>query len=134
MNYNPGRDVLDEADALNIKFDEYIQECENNNVSKEKEVLEDYKTNILGYLVEIGAMPVVNRIDHLTKDDILAKLNTRLRAIDMLLKSGGGKRKRKRSRKSRRSRRKSRRSRRSRRKSRKSKRSSRRRHKSKRSH
>ncbi len=124
MNYEAEGDLLVNADALNTHFDKYILECEKNNTLKNKEVLDDYKTNILGYLVEIRAMPVVNRRDHLTKDDILAKLNTRLSAIDMLLKSGGGKRKRS----------KSRRSRKSRKSKRKRSRSSRRRHKSKRSH
>jgi hypothetical protein len=114
-------DLLAGANALNGKIKEYIGSHANN---ADRNILENYKTTILGYQASIDAQEFDPRSDRLTKEGIEGDLRNHLRMIDNLLPRRGGKksksrrirRSKKRSKKSRRSKRRSkRRSRRSRR-------------------
>jgi hypothetical protein len=114
-------DLLAGANALNGKIKEYIGSHANN---ADRNILENYKTTILGYQASIDAQEFDPRSDRLTKEGIEGDLRNHLRMIDNLLSRRGGKksksrrirRSKKRSKKSRRSKRRSkRRSRRSRR-------------------
>jgi hypothetical protein len=115
-------DLLAGANALNGKIKEYIGSHANN---ADRNILEKYKTTILGYQASIGAQEFDPRSDRLTKAGIEDDLRNHLRMIDSVLSRGIGNKKRK-SKKSKRSKR-SRRRRRSRRSRRRSKRSRRRR-------
>jgi hypothetical protein len=114
-------DLLAGANALKGKIKEYIGFHANN---ADRNILENYKTTILGYQASIDAQEFDPRSDRLTKEGIEGDLRNHLRMIDNLLPRRGGKksksrrirRSKKRSKKSRRSKRRSkRRSRRSRR-------------------
>ena len=120
-------DLLTQGNALNAAIKQYLGT--NRHTA---EALEGYKTDILGYLVDIGDEEFGPRPDRLTKEGIEHDLNVHLTMINGLLRqrnTGVGKRKRKRSRRSRRSRirshkrKRSRKSRKSRRRSRQSRRS-----------
>ena len=90
-------DLLADANALNIAIKQYIGSHENN---ADHEILENYKTDILGYLVGIDSEDFGPRSDRLTKEGIEHDLRNHLRMIDSILSSGTGrKRKRKHSRK-----------------------------------
>jgi hypothetical protein len=125
-------DLLTQGNALNAAIKQYLGT--NRHTA---EALEGYKTDILGYLVDIGDEEFGPRPDRLTKEGIEDDLNVHLTMINGLLRqrnTGVGKRKRKRSRRSRQSRRRSHKRKRSRQSRRQSKRrSNKRSHKRKRS-
>lgn len=108
-------DLLAEANELNAKIKEYIDSHRNNQTTPTRELLEDYKTNIMGYLVDIGSQEFSPRPDGLTKEGIEEDLRNQLRMINSALSRGTGKSRR---RKLKSRRRKTRRSRNSRRKTR----------------
>lgn len=95
-------DLLTQGNALNAAIKQYLGT--NRHTA---EALEGYKTDILGYLVDIGDEEFGPRPDRLTKEGIEHDLNVHLTMINNLLRqrnTGVGKRKRSRSRRSRRSR------------------------------
>ena len=96
-------DLLAGANALNGKIKEYIGSHANN---ADRNILENYKTTILGYQASIGAQEFDPRPDKLTKEGIEGDLRNHLRMIDSVLSRGIGNKKRK-SKKSKRSRRRS---------------------------
>ena len=100
-------DLLTQANNLNGAIKEYLATNLNNT-----DALERFKTDILGYLVDIGSEEFGSRTDRLTKVGIEHDLNDHLRTINGLLDRGGGKRRKgkRRSNKRKRSSRKSRRS------------------------
>ena len=108
-------DLLAGANALNGKIKEYIGSHANN---ADRNILENYKTTILGYQASIDAQEFDPRSDRLTKEGIGGDLRNHLRMIDSALSRGIGNKRRRRSKKrskksrSRRSKRRSRRSRR----------------------
>jgi hypothetical protein len=127
--------LLTQGNSLNAAIKQYLGT--NRHTA---EALEGYKTDILGYLVDIGDEEFGPRPDRLTKEGIEDDLNVHLTMINGLLRqrnTGVGKRKRKRSRRSRQSRRRShkrKRSRRSRQSRRRGNKRSRRQRQSRRSH
>lgn len=100
-------DLLTQANNLNGAIKEYLATNLNNT-----DALESFKTDILGYLVDIGSEEFGPRPDRLTKAGIEHDLNDHLRTINGLLDRGVGKRRKgkRRSNKRKRSSRKSRRS------------------------
>jgi hypothetical protein len=89
-------DLLAGANELNIKIKEYIDSHRNNQTTPARERLEEYKTNIMGYLVDIGSQEFSPRPDRLTKAGIEEDLRNNLRMINSALSRGtGNKRKRK---------------------------------------
>ena len=115
-------DLLAGANALNGKIKEYIGSHANN---ADRNILENYKTTILGYQASIDAQEFDPRSDRLTKEGIEGDLRNHLRMIDSALSRGiGNKRSRRRRRSRRRSSKRSKksRSRRSKRRSRRSRR------------
>ena len=104
-------DLLAGANALNGKIKEYIGSHANN---ADRNILENYKTTILGYQASIGAQEFDPRPDRLTKAGIEDDLRNHLRMIDSVLSRGGNKKRKskKRSKRSRRSKRSNKRSRR----------------------
>jgi hypothetical protein len=97
-------DLLAEANELNAKIKEYIDSHRNNQTTPTRELLEDYKTDILGYLVDIGSQEFSPRQDRLTKEGIEEDLRNHFRMIDGILNPSGGKKLKSRRRKTRRSR------------------------------
>ena len=90
-------DLLTQANNLNGAIKEYLATNLNNT-----DALESFKTDILGYLVDIGSEEFGPRPDRLTKAGIEHDLKEHLTMINALLVRGGGKR-RKGSRRNRRS-------------------------------
>jgi hypothetical protein len=87
-------DLLAEANELNAKIKEYIGSHQNNQTTPSREILENYKTDIMGYLVDIDSEDFGPRTDRLTKDGIEQDLRNHLRMIDSILSRGTGKSKR----------------------------------------
>ena len=85
-------DLLAEANNLNAAIKQHLGDNENRPA-----VLEKYKTDILGYMGEIGQAEFAPRDDRLTKEGIEKDLRVNLKVIDALLRSGVGKSKRRRS-------------------------------------
>jgi hypothetical protein len=100
-------DLLAGANALNGKIKEYIGSHANN---ADRNILEKYKTTILGYQASIYDQEFDPRSDRLTKAGIEDDLRNHLRMIDSALSRGGNKkRKSKKSKRSRRSKKRSKR-------------------------
>lgn len=97
-------DLLAGANALNGKIKEYIGSHANN---ADRNILENYKTTILGYQASIGAQEFDPRSDRLTKEGIEGDLRNHFRMINSILLRGGKKLKSRRSRRSKKSRRRS---------------------------
>jgi hypothetical protein len=87
-------DLLAEANELNAKIKQYIGSHQNNQTTPSREMLENYKTDIMGYLVDIDSEDFGPRTDRLTKDGIEQDLRNHLRMIDSILSRGTGKSKR----------------------------------------
>ncbi len=81
-------DLLAEANALNISIKEYLGSHPNN---ADHEILENYKTDILAYLVGISIEDFGPRPDRLTKDGIENDLRDHLKMINSILSRGTGK-------------------------------------------
>lgn len=81
-------DLLTQANALNAAIKVYLNENQNNI---NNEILESYKTDVLGYLVDIGDEEFGERSDRLTKDGIENDLRLHLNMINSLLSRGVGK-------------------------------------------
>ena len=94
-------DLLAEANALNATIKEYIGSHENN---ADREILDNYKTDIMGYLVDIGSQEFSPREDRLTKEGIEEDLRNHFRIINGILNPSGGRKLKSRRRKTRRSR------------------------------
>ena len=80
-------DLLAEANALNIAIKHYLGSHQNN---ANREILENYKTDIFGYLVDIDSEEFSPRPDRLTKSGIEHDLNTHLTMINSILSRGTG--------------------------------------------
>ena len=89
-------DLLAGANALNGKIKEYIGSHANN---ADRNILENYKTTILGYQASIDAQEFDPRSDRLTKEGIEGDLRNHLRMIDSALSRGIGNKRRRRSKK-----------------------------------
>ena len=89
-------DLLAGANALNGKIKEYIGSQANN---ADRNILENYKTTILGYQASIDAQEFDPRSDRLTKEGIEGDLRNHLRMIDSALSRGIGNKRRRRSKK-----------------------------------
>jgi hypothetical protein len=85
-------DLLAGANALNGKIKEYIGSHANN---ADRNILENYKTTILGYQASIGSQEFDPRPDRLTKAGIEDDLRNHLRMIDSALSRGIGNKRRK---------------------------------------
>ena len=89
-------DLLAGANALNGKIKEYIGSHANN---ADRNILENYKTTILGYQASIDAQEFDPRSDRLTKEGIEGDLRNHLRMIDSALSRGIGNKRSRRSKK-----------------------------------
>jgi hypothetical protein len=91
MSDDQESDLLTQANNLNRSIKEYLANNHGDGVSRD--ALESFKTDIFGYLVDIGNKEFEEqRSDRLTKEGIEHDLKTHLTMINSLLPRGGGKR------------------------------------------